>query len=109
MVTPIRDILRTVAQTWNLEPAARLARAQEAWSRIVGQTLAEMSAPVAIRGGRLSVGVVHAVAGQEIRLRRTAIVRALARELGEEAVTDVLPVPRRRLPALVRTTKRTPG
>lgn len=98
MVTPIRDLLRSAARALGIEPAARLALAREAWPRIVGPALAEASAPVTLRGPRLMVGVTHATAGQEIRLRRAAIVEALARELRERAITEVVPVARRRLP-----------
>lgn len=96
MVTPLRDILKAAVRAWGLEPAARLARAQAAWGRIVGPALAEVSAPVALRGGRLLVGVTHSTAGQEIRLRRRDIKEALTRELGEDVVSDVVPVSRRR-------------
>ncbi len=99
MVTPVRDILKAAVRAWGLEPAARLAIAQAAWPRVVGSALAEVSAPVALRGARLFVGVTHPTAGQEVRLRRTAIMTALTRELGEAAVGDVVPVARRRLPA----------
>jgi hypothetical protein len=99
MVTPLRDILKSVTQAWRLEPAARLALAQAAWPRMVGKSLAEVSAPVGIHGRRLVIGVIHPTVGQEIRLRRTAIIQSLARELGENAVTELVPAARRRLPA----------
>jgi hypothetical protein len=98
MVTPLRDILKSAARAWGLEPAARLAAAREAWPKIVGPAVAPASAPVALRGPRLYVGVTNSTVGQEIRLRRTAIAQALNRTLGEEVVTDVVPVARRRLP-----------
>jgi hypothetical protein len=98
VVTPLRDILRSAAQAWGLEPAARLAAAREAWPTIVGPTLAAASAPVALRGRRLHVGVTNSTAGQEIRLRGTAIMHAVNRALGEAAVADVVTVARRRLP-----------
>ncbi len=99
MVTPVRDILKSAVRAWGLEPAARLASAQAAWPRVVGSALAGVSAPVALRGARLLVGVTHPTAGQEVRLRRAAILTALTRELGEAVVGDVVPVARRRLPA----------
>jgi predicted nucleic acid-binding Zn ribbon protein len=98
MVTPLRDILRAAVKTWGLEPVARLARLQAAWSRLVGGELAAASAPVSLRGGRLLVAVTNSTAGQEIRVRRADILRVLVRELGEEVVTDIRPVARRRLP-----------
>jgi predicted nucleic acid-binding Zn ribbon protein len=98
MVTPIRDILKMAAKNWGLAPAARLVVAREAWSRIVGIPLAEVSAPLSIRDGRLRVAVIHAAAAQEIRLRRDRIASTLNSELGEQAVSVVTPVARRRLP-----------
>ena len=98
MVTPLRDILKSAARAWGLEPAARLAAAREAWPKIAGPALATASAPVALRGSRLYVGVTNSTVGQEIRLRRTAIMHALNRALGEAAVADVVTVARRRLP-----------
>jgi hypothetical protein len=98
MVTPLRDILKAAAKGWGLAPAARLVAAREAWSRIVGVPLARVSAPLSIRDGRLRVAVMHAAAAQEIRYRGTRIAAALNGALGEQAVTTVMPVVRRRLP-----------
>lgn len=97
MVVPIREVLRSAARALGIEPALHLATAREIWPRIAGQALAGLSAPVTLRGRRLLVGVTHEAAGQEIRLRRVEIVAALARELGEGAITDVTPVARRSL------------
>jgi predicted nucleic acid-binding Zn ribbon protein len=95
MVTPLRDILRSAARTWGIEPAVRLAAVQSAWARVVGPTLAEMSAPVGLRGGRLRVAVTHPTAAQEVRLRGPAIAAALAREIGEGVVTEVATIVRK--------------
>jgi hypothetical protein len=77
-----------------------LAAARSAWTAIVGGPLAGATAPVTLRGATLVVGATSPAAAQEIRLRAAAIVRALARSLGEEAVARVVPVMRRRLPDL---------
>ncbi len=98
MVTPIRDILKTTVRAWGLERAARLGAAQASWSSIAGPALAAASAPVALRGRRLYVGVTNSTVGQEVRLRQSALVQAVNRALGEEVVADVVPVARRRLP-----------
>lgn len=98
MVVPIREVLKSAARALGVEPAAHLAKAREIWPRIAGPALAGVSAPVTLRGRRLLVGVTHAAAGQEIRLRRTELVTSLARELGKGAITAVTPVARRRLP-----------
>jgi hypothetical protein len=97
MVTSVRASLRAGARAWGIEPAARLALARTAWPQIVGPTLARVSAPVSLRGGRLLVGVRHPSAAQEIRLRGGAIIRALVRHLEEDVVTEVVPVARRHL------------
>ncbi|MDQ7859615.1 MAG: DUF721 domain-containing protein [Armatimonadota bacterium] len=97
MVTPIRDILKSAARTWGIEPAVRLAAVQVAWARIVGPTLAGMSAPIGLRGRRLRVAVMHPAAAQEIRLRGPAILAALAREIGEGAVSEIATVSRRQI------------
>lgn len=116
MVTPVRvrEILRAAARAWGIEPAARLAIARGAWPSIVGPVLARSSAPVALRGACLLVGVTHPAVGQEIRLRGAEIVKALVRELREDVVTGVVPVARRHLTAAAprrqgsRTSRRTP-
>ena len=98
MVTPIREILARAAEGWGLEPAARLAHARQVWGALVGPELAHISAPVAIRGKTLLVGVTHPTAGQEVRLRRTAILAGLATGFGKRVLEEIHPVPRRRLP-----------
>lgn len=97
MVTPIRDILTRAAPAWGIEPAVRLAHARRVWAALVGPELAKASRPVAIQRKVLLVGVTHQVAGQDVKLRRTAILAALAVEFGQAVVEDVRPVPRRRL------------
>ncbi len=98
MVTPLREILRAAARRMGIESVAYLVEAQAAWPRVVGPALAAESAPVRLRKGLLLVGVRHPAAGHEIRLRQGEIVLALAREIGEGAVTAVRPVGRRKLP-----------
>lgn len=97
-MSSVRDILRFGARRWGLAPAVRLAAARAAWPAIVGDPLAGATAPVSLRGKTLVVGATSPAAAQEIRLRGVAIVRALTRDLGEEAVTRVVPVMRHRLP-----------
>lgn len=103
MVTPIRSILKSAARAWGIEPAARLAAARAAWPRIAGPALVASSAPVGVRGTILLIGVTNAAAAQEIRLLKTTITQVLAQELGEQGITDVIPVARRRLDLRVRT------
>jgi hypothetical protein len=102
MVTPVRDILAAAVKAWGLEPAARLVTVRRVWDRIVGDTLAVASAPMAIRAGRLRVAVLHGTAAQEIRLRSAAIANALNRELGEPVIHEIVAVPRRSLPGVER-------
>lgn len=97
MVTPLRDILKAAVRSWGLEPAARLAHARKAWHEIAGPALADVSAPLAVRGRRLRVAVTNPAAAQEIRFRSTALAQALNKALGEEAVAEVVAVPRRSL------------
>lgn len=97
MVTPIREILKRAAPGWGLEPATRLAHARRVWAALVGPELAKMSRPLAIQRKVLLVGVTQQVAGQDVKLRRAAILSALAAEFGKAVVEDVRPVPRRRL------------
>lgn len=97
MVTPLRDVLKAQARAWGIERAAHLAAVRSAWPSVVGAVLAEVAAPVTLRGTCLFVGVTHTAAAQEIRLRGSAIVRALAQQVGPGVVTEVRPVPRQRL------------
>lgn len=101
-LTTVRDILKDAARRWGLAPAARLAAARAAWPAIVGPVLAERSAPVTLQGRALLVGVTSSAVAQEVRLRGTAIVRALVRELREDAISRVVPVMRQRLPGVAR-------
>lgn len=98
MVTPLKEILRAAARRMGIEAVAYLVEAQAAWPRVVGPALAAESAPVRLRKGLLLVGVSHPATGHEIRLRQAEILVALAREIGEGAVTSIRPVGRRRLP-----------
>ena len=106
MVTSLRTILNAVTKTLKLEPAAHLARAQQAWPSVAGQAVASGSAPVGLRGKRLFVGVTHPAIGQEVKLREAEIVRALAKELGPGTIDAVVPVPRRSITAPGRHVRR---
>lgn len=98
MVTPLRDILRRTVRAWGLEPVLFLLEAQAAWPEIVGPALAEVSAPLSIRQGVMRVGVLAAVAAQELRLRQAEIAADVNRRVGDRTVTKIVTVPRRRLP-----------
>jgi Dna[CI] antecedent DciA-like protein len=106
MVTPLRSILTTITKRLKLEPAAHLARAREVWPVVAGPVVATASVPVGLRGKRLSIGVTHPAIGQEIKLRHSQIVHALARELGDDIVTTVVSVHRRSLAIPGRHVKR---
>ena len=89
MLTAFRDILRKTARSLGIEPAMHLVQAREAWSEILGPALAGASEPRALRGGVLLVTAAHALAAQEVNLRKEEILRELHRRIPQADLRQV--------------------
>ncbi len=89
MLLGLREILRRTARTLGIEPAMHLAEIRAAWTEIVGPPLAEAAEPRSLRGGVLVIAAAHALAAQEVGLRRETIVRELGRRVPRAAVRRV--------------------
>ncbi len=89
MLLALREILRKTAHSLGIESAMRLAEVQAAWMEVVGPGLAAASEPRSLRGGVLVVAAAHALAAQEVSLRREGIVRELQRRAPQAAVRRV--------------------
>ena len=64
------------------EPATVLARVQACWAQTVGPAIAAEAAPIAERGGTLTVACRSAVWAQELQLRNRDLVGRLNEALG---------------------------
>lgn len=89
MLTALRDILQKTARTLGVEPALHLVRVRQVWPEIVGPALAKAAEPRTLRRGALVVVVVHALAAQEVNLRRPEILRALRQRVPEADLRQV--------------------
>jgi len=69
--------------------AARVLRIAAQWEAVVGADVAAQAEPVALRGAVLEVRVASSVWAQHLQLRRSEILAGLARELGQQAPTDL--------------------
>ncbi len=75
--------------TSRLAPAGTLARVQEVWPGVVGQTIATSARPTAEREGVLSVLCEAAVWAQELDMMSGDIVERLNAALGTEAIREL--------------------
>ena len=66
-------------------PKTGLAAVQAAWSRTLGERLAEVAKPVSERAGTLTVECVDGVWAQDLDLMQEQLLRRLREELGERA------------------------
>lgn len=66
----------------DLRPATKLARVQENWPEVVGETLAAETEPVSERGGTVTVSCRSAVWAQELQLLSSDLVDRLNEALG---------------------------
>jgi predicted nucleic acid-binding Zn ribbon protein len=75
-------------------------RARSAWKAAAGKKIAEHTRAVSLVRGKLVVEVDDAVWQRQLNTLRHFLLRNLAREIGEELVTDLdfRPVPKRRGP-----------
>jgi len=89
MLIAFRDILQKTARSLGIEPAMHLVQAREAWPEILGPALAGASEPRALRGGVLMVTATHALAAQEVNLRKEEILRELRRRIPQADLRQV--------------------
>jgi predicted nucleic acid-binding Zn ribbon protein len=66
-----------------LAPRTLLAAVQECWARAVGEAVSEQAAPVAERGGTITVQCRSAVWASELSLLGEALIERLNRSLGQ--------------------------
>jgi predicted nucleic acid-binding Zn ribbon protein len=84
---PLSTVLASLAPT--LAPATPLARVQAVWETAVGVAIAAHSAPVAERGGVLTVVCDEAAWSAELDLMGPEIVARLAAALGRADVASL--------------------
>src|SRR5688572_19364497 len=84
---PLGPALDRVAD--RLMPATLLAAVERAWPEAVGEAIAEVSRPVAERGGVVTVACSAAVWAQEIDLMSELLVERLNEALPRPAVTGL--------------------
>ncbi len=89
MLTAFRDILQRTARSLGIAPAMYLAQAREAWPEIVGPALAGAAEPRMLRGGVLMVTAAHALAAQEVNLRREEILREVRQRIPQADLRQI--------------------
>ena len=89
MLTAFRDILQKTARSLGIEPAMHLVQARAAWLELRGPALAGASEPRALRGGVLMVTATHALAAQEVNLRKEELLRELRRRIPQADLRQV--------------------
>jgi predicted nucleic acid-binding Zn ribbon protein len=72
-----------------LAPATLLAEVQRCWPQAAGEAFAAEAAPVAERGGVVTVACRSAVWAQELDLMSERVVERLNRALGRPAVAGI--------------------
>lgn len=87
---PLRRGLDRLVRHLGAPPVDALSRIFEHWPDIVGEQLASVSRPVAVRNGVLTVSVADAAWASEFRWRSGSIVEAVGAATGDATVTEVV-------------------
>jgi predicted nucleic acid-binding Zn ribbon protein len=85
--TPLADALELLQA--RLAPATTLARAQSAWTPIVGPLIAANTTPTAEREGILMVSCAASVWAQELELMRPELIDRINARLGPGTIRDL--------------------
>jgi predicted nucleic acid-binding Zn ribbon protein len=82
-------LVHQVLDELGLDRANALVRVLDCWGRVVGPEAARHSRPTALRGSALEASAVSSAWCHQLQLRREEILAALARELGDEAPSEL--------------------
>lgn len=85
----LREVLESAITQAGMDGRLAERRAVAAWARVVGDGLAQLTAAADVRGGVLTVVARDAALRQELTMMRSALVAALNKEAGSEAVSDI--------------------
>ncbi len=84
------DLLPKLMQKLGLRERLHEAEVIEAWTQVVGSFIAAHSAPVALRGGILSVRVLQPALHYELEtLSKAEILRKLKQRFGAKVIRDI--------------------
>jgi predicted nucleic acid-binding Zn ribbon protein len=85
----VGSLVRQVLDELGLERSHALLRVADCWDRVVGPEAARHSRPTALRGPALEATAASSAWCQELQLRRDEILAGLARELGDDAPSEL--------------------
>jgi predicted nucleic acid-binding Zn ribbon protein len=86
---PMQKLVSGVLEDLGLDAARGIVKIGACWEAAVGPEIARHCRPAALQGTTLEARVDSSVWCQELQLQRRRILDALARELGDEAPTDL--------------------
>ena len=86
---PLEDVIKDFLEIYKLGPKYTKARAEAAWSKVVGEYISSHTAKTYFANGILTVYLDSAVLRNELMFARTNLIRYLNEEIGNETVKDV--------------------
>jgi predicted nucleic acid-binding Zn ribbon protein len=84
---PLGEALDRLVRSMGAPSASALEKVFGNWADVVGAEVAEHSKPVKLDGNRLTVEVADPAWASQLRWMTTEVLAALAREVGDGAVT----------------------
>ncbi|MCL5967641.1 MAG: DUF721 domain-containing protein [Firmicutes bacterium] len=86
---PISSILKAVATRYRWQPAEALQQISIVWSDVVGEPLSQVTRPLSLYNGQLTVAVPSPVWTQELNYVESDLVTALNEALQNASVTRI--------------------
>ena len=86
----IKEALDDMVREFRLKPRLNESRLKDNWRRIVGNTIANHTSNVSLKGGKLYLTVDSPSLKQELTYSKDKIKELFNNEFGETVVTDVL-------------------
>jgi predicted nucleic acid-binding Zn ribbon protein len=86
----IQAILEQIIDSPALSKGIRETRAVQAWNKVLGPTVANITKQISIRGGVLYVSLYSSVIRNDLMMHKDKIIQSLNAEAGAKVVYDIV-------------------
>lgn len=86
---PIGQIIPQVLKIWRLDERLRAEEMQAAWSEIVGNFIAQHTAPDGIKRGMLTIRLTQPAIHHTLMMKKAELLQRLQQRFGARTIKDI--------------------
>jgi predicted nucleic acid-binding Zn ribbon protein len=87
---PLKDILADILKKPELSRGINETRALDAWTKVLGPSVARITGNLYVRGGVLYAQLNSSVIRSELLMHKDRIIASINEEVGDKAIHDIV-------------------